>query len=162
MVALATHSPPDEGGRVLWMVHRVDITRHTEEEAGLAYLAVAMYADSTDGARYIEFQLADEDDRDSGYCIVDSPPLPVEPGDLLALAHMIVSHTTLYGGLLDATFSGHELILTFDDQAQHTFNWPHILTLRLDISDDDRAALRTSLPEVLAVGPDGKVPTVNL
>jgi hypothetical protein len=137
-------------------------THHTAEEAGFAYLALGLYADSVDGARYIEFQLADDEDRDWGYCIVDSPPRPIEPSDLLALAHTLASHATLYGGLLAARFSGHHLVLTFDDQAQSTFKWPPVLTLRLDISDEDRSALRTSLPEVLAVGPDGKVPAIAL
>jgi hypothetical protein len=74
---------------------------------------------------------------------------------------MLASHNTLYGGLLDANFGGQDLVLTFDDEAQRTFNWPHVLTLRLDISDDDRSTLRASLPEVLAVGPDGRVPTIR-
>ena len=147
---------------MLWTVHRADVIHHTVEEAGFAYLAVGLYAKSDDGGRYIEFQLADEEDRDWGYCIVDSPPHPVEPGDMPGLIEMMASHATLYGGLLEARFSGPDLILTFDDEAQRTFNWPQILTLRLVISEEERWALRTSLPEVLAVGPDGNVPAVML
>lgn len=148
---------------MLWTVRRVDVTQHTAEEAGLAYLAVGLHADSADGARYLEFQLADEDDRDWGYCIIDSPPRPFEPDDdVLALLHAVASHATLYGGLVEARFSGHDLILTFNGEAQSTFNWPALLTLRLNIDDDDLSALRTSLPLVLAVGPDGDVPAIVL
>jgi hypothetical protein len=103
---------------VIWTVCRATVTPYTKEEAGHAYLAVALYANSAEGKRYIEFQLADEEDRDWGYCIVDGPPHQFEPGGVEALVAMLTSHATMYGGLLSATFDGADLVLIFDDEAQ--------------------------------------------
>ena len=147
---------------MIWNVHRVDVTHYTEEEAGLAYLAVALTASSDDGNRYIEFQLADEEDRDWGYCIMDSSPHTVDASDLLSVARMVATHATIYGGLLEASLTVDELVLVFDDQAQQVFGWPRVLTLRLEVSEHDRDALRVGLRDVLAVGPDGRVPALAL
>ncbi|GAA4259049.1 hypothetical protein GCM10022255_082170 [Dactylosporangium darangshiense] len=148
---------------MVWNVYRSTVTRYTRQEAGLAYLAVALFADSTEGRRYIEFQLADEEDRDWGYCIVDGPPTKFQPGDgVEELVTMMTSHATLYGGLLSVSLDGMGLVLTFDDEAQRLFEWPRELTLRLGITADELNALREGLPEVLAVGPGGKVPTITL
>ena len=48
-----------------WTDRRVDVTEYTEEEAGMAYLAVGL-AESPDlDGQYLEFQLAtDEDERE--------------------------------------------------------------------------------------------------
>ncbi|GAA3253339.1 hypothetical protein GCM10010532_101620 [Dactylosporangium siamense] len=148
---------------MVWNVYRSTVTRYTKQEAGIAYLAVALFADSTEGRRYIEFQLADEEDRDWGYCIVDGPPTRFQPGDDVdALVTMMASHATLYGGLLSVSFDGMDLVLTFNDEAQRLFEWPRELTLRLDIAADELNALREGLHEVLAVGPGGNVPTITI
>ena len=147
---------------MVWNVYRSTVTRYSKQQAGLAYLAVALYADSTEGERYIEFQLSDEEDRESGYCIVDGPPTAFQPGGLEALVTMLTSHATVYGGLDSASFNGADLVLTLNDEAQRIFEWPRELTLRLEITAEELNALRKSLPEVLAVGPDGVVPTIRL
>ncbi len=147
---------------MVWNVYRSTVTRYSKQQAGLAYLAVALYADSTEGERYIEFQLSDEENRDWGYCIVDGPPTAFQPGGLEALVTMLTSHETMYGGLVSASFNGADLVLTMNDEAQRIFEWPQELILRLEITAEELNALRKSLPEVLAVGPDGVVPTIRL
>jgi hypothetical protein len=145
-----------------WKVYRSQVTRYTRQEAGLAYLTVALFIDSPEGARYIEFQLGDEpDDREWGYCVVDGPPTRFRPGDgIEELVTVISSHACLYGGVISARLEGANLVLAFDEEAEHLFGWPRELPLRLDIADEDRDALRTGLAEVLAVGPNGKAPIV--
>jgi hypothetical protein len=147
---------------VVWNVYRSTVTRYSKQEAGLAYLAVALYADSTEGKRYLEFQLSDEEDRDWGYCMIDGPPTTFQPGGVEALVTALTSHATVYGGLVSASFYGPDLVLTLNDEAQRVFEWPQELVLRLEITAEEFNALRTGLPEVLAVGPDGVVPTVTL
>ena len=56
-----------------WTVTSAVVKKHTEEEAGLAYLSVTLAERSGASGRLIEFQIAlDGDDRDDGYCVVDS------------------------------------------------------------------------------------------
>ncbi|GAB3862161.1 hypothetical protein ACFPIJ_46955 [Dactylosporangium cerinum] len=147
-----------------WDVHRSQVTRHTRQEAGLAYLAVALFIDLPEGARYIEFQLADEpDDRSWGYCVVDGPPTRFQPGDgIEELVTMMSSHACMYGGVTSARLDGSNLVLVFDEEAARLFGWPRELPLHLNITHEDRDALRAGLAEVLAVGPNGKAPTIVL
>jgi hypothetical protein len=147
---------------VVWNVYKATVTRHTKASAGLAYLAVALCATSADGERYIEFQGPDDQEPDWGYCIVDGPPHHFQGGGIEGIVDMLTSHATLYGGLLSATFDGPNLVLTFTNEAQRIFKWPQELTLRLDITSEERDALRQALPEALAIGPRGTVPTVTL
>jgi hypothetical protein len=87
---------------------------------------------------------------------------PRVQGDVRDIAYTLMSHRTVYGGLLEASLSEDELVLIFDEQAQEIFGWSHTLTLRLAVSEQDRQALRAGLRAVLAVGPDGRVPVLTL
>jgi hypothetical protein len=152
-----------EGAAVAWTVRRIDVTQHTEEEAGLAYLSVGL-AESPDlTGRYLEFQLADdEDEREEGYCVVDSPPEGVDVSDPLAVAAMVAGHRTLCGGVTECRLSGDQLTFTLTDEAQQTFGWPAVLTLQLDITSEDRTTLQRGLTQVLSVGADGTAPAMHV
>ncbi|WP_120691026.1 hypothetical protein [Micromonospora musae] len=141
----------------------MDVTQHTEDQVGMAYLAVSLAELPDLTGRYLEFQLADdEDEREEGYCMVDSPPEPVNVTNPLAVAAMVAGHRTLYGGVAECRMTHDHLMLTVNDEAQRIFGWPPVLELQLAVSADDRAALREGLTRVLAIGPYGDQPVLHL
>lgn len=140
-----------------WTVREAKVARYTEEEAGLAYVAVSLAEQPGGQGRYIEFQLGlDEAERADGYCVVDAPAPHWDDGEPVEAALMCASHKTLYGGVKECRIDGDVLTLRFNRAARHVFGWPRKTTLLLDIGTHEREALVRGLAEVLAVGPDGK------
>jgi hypothetical protein len=140
-----------------WTVTSAVVKEHTEEEAGLAYLSVTLAERSGAGGRLVEFQVAlDGDDRDDGYCVMDS--LPDFGEDLLDMAHAIGTHKTLYGGVKSYRIDGDELSFRFSWKAQRLFGWPRTLKLTLAVPMDQRDALGPGLAAVFAVAPPGERP----
>jgi hypothetical protein len=141
-----------------WTVQHAAVRKYTEEEAGLAYLSVVLAEKPSARGRYIEFQLAlDEDEREEGYCVVDTAP-PSYDGDPITLALEAATHKTLYGGVKECRLDKSTLTFRFSWKAHRTFRWPRTLTLKLQLPADQRDALPPALVQVFASAPPGELP----
>jgi hypothetical protein len=143
---------------VHWTVQHAVVKEYTEEEAGLAYLSVVLAEQPGPRGRYMEFQLAlDEDEREDGYCVMDGVP-PAYDDDLAAMALAIGTHKNLYGGVKECRLDGDALTFRFYWKARRMFRWPRTLKLKLAVPADQREALLRGLPAVFAVAPQGERP----
>jgi hypothetical protein len=141
-----------------WTVQHAVVREYAEDEAGLAYISVVLAEQPGPRGRYIEFQLAlDEDERADGYCVMDGAP-PSQDADAVAMALVIGAHRTLYGGVKECRLDKDDLTFRFSWRAERMFRWPRTLRLKLDLPDDRRDALRRGLAKVLAVAPQGERP----
>jgi hypothetical protein len=144
-----------------WTVQQAAVKRHTEEEAGLAYLSVVLAerpGDGTAPGRYLEFQRAlDDNEREEGYCLLDAAP-PGYDGDPVGLALDVASHKTVYGGVRKYRLHDGVLTLRLSWRARRTFRWSRTLRLNLNVPAEQRYALPAALAEVFAYAPPGERP----
>ena len=139
-----------------WTVQCAEVKRYTEDEAGLAYLSVVLAERPVGRGRYIEFQVAlDEDEAEEGYCVMDAPP-PSYGGSIAALAMEVGTHKTLYGGVEECRLDKEVLTLRFSSSARKLFRWPRELRLRLDLPIGRLDVLRPALLEVFSIAPPGE------
>ncbi|MDM4718174.1 hypothetical protein QTQ03_00670 [Micromonospora sp. WMMA1363] len=142
-----------------WEVQSVEIDQYLEK----GWYSVAINATKGNDELYLEIQLdTDEEERDDGYCIVDSPIYP----DSMHLSEdrlrRIALHRTLYGGIEECGLVGPLLYFVLSDTAQDAFGWPRRLELSLYSTMAQLDSLREGLLRVFGAVGDAARPLLRM
>lgn len=143
----------------VWGLERVSV----DEDINKGWHSVVLDATRRGEVIHFEIQLdVDEEEREDGYCIVDSPAPHQETCDAETSVVETAFHRTLYGGIEECGIVNEGLYFVLSRQAQTLFNWPRVLMFRLSLDRGQRSRLESGLRTVLSAGCKGSYPVLRL
>ncbi len=143
----------------VWNLERVSV----DEDIDKGWHSVVLDATRRGEAIHFEIQLdVDEEERDDGYCIVDSAAPHSATCDAEASVVEMAFHRTLYGGIEECGIVKKGLYFVLSRRAQELFNWPRVLVFALSLDRGQRSRLESGLRIVLSAGCKGGYPVLRL